>query len=215
VTVELSVDGKPLTVSGSHVLLAVGRVPNSDKLNLDEAGVKTDERGFIEVNDRLQTSVPHIYALGDVNGRGAFTHTSVNDGEIIVHNLDGGEWKVSDRISTYVMFVDPPLGRVGMNEQQARSSGRRILQGTMPMSRISRAKEKDETDGIAKILVDAESDKIVGATILGVGGDEIVNMITAWMYSGLPCKSFRRAVLIHPTVAELMPWVLDNLEPLE
>ena len=215
VTVELSVDGKPLTVSGSHVLLAVGRVPNSDKLNLEAAGVKTDERGFIEVNDRLQTSAPHIYALGDVNGRGAFTHTSVNDGEIIVHNLDGADWTVSDRIQTYGMFVDPPLGRVGMNEQQARASGRRILQGTMPMSRISRAKEKDETDGVAKILVDAESDMIVGATILGVGGDEIVNMITAWMYSGLPCKNFRRAVLIHPTVAELMPWVLDNLSPLE
>ncbi len=208
-------DGEPMSVSGSHLLLGLGRVPNSERLNLDAAGVRTDERGFIPVNEKLQTNVPHIFAVGDINGRGAFTHTSVNDGEIIVHNLRGESWTVTDRHPTYALFVDPPLGRVGMNEITARKSGRRVLMATMPMSRVARAREKGETDGIIKMIVDAETDRILGATVLGVGGDEVIAMISAWMYSDLPCLRYRRSVLPHPTVAELVPWVLDELKPLE
>ncbi|MCG8480698.1 MAG: mercuric reductase [Spirochaetales bacterium] len=203
------------SVAGSHLLLGLGRVPNSERLNLDAAGVRTDEGGFIPVNDELQTNVPHIYAVGDINGRGAFTHTSVNDGEIIVHNLRGESWKVTDRHPTYALFTDPPLGRVGMNEITARRSGRKVLMATMPMSRVARAREKGETDGIIKMIVDAETDRILGATVLGVGGDEVIAMMSAWMYSDLPCRRYRRSVLPHPTVAELVPWVLDGLEPLE
>ncbi|MEE8441937.1 MAG: mercuric reductase [Spirochaetia bacterium] len=214
VAVRFQHDGTERTVSGSHLLLATGRVPNTEDLNLPAAGVETDERGFIQVNDQLQTNVPHIYAVGDVNGRSAFTHTSVHDGQVILRNLNGEDWKASDRIMIYSMFIDPPLGRVGMNEAQARGSGRKVLSATMPMSRIARAREKDETRGLVKFLVDANSKEILGAAILGVGGDEIINGIAAWMYTGLPYTDFQRAVLVHPTVAELMPWVFENLKPL-
>ena len=167
------------------------------------------------MNDHLQTNVPHIYALGDVNGRGAFTHTSVNDGEIFLDNLDGGDRKVSDRIPVYAMYIDPPLGRVGMSEKDARKSDRNILMATRPMANISRAIEKDETDGLVKIIVDADTEEILGATVFGVGGDEMINMFTVFMYTGASYKVFRRSVINHPTVAELMPWILDDLAPLE
>jgi pyruvate/2-oxoglutarate dehydrogenase complex dihydrolipoamide dehydrogenase (E3) component len=208
-------DGDTKQVRGSHLLLAMGRVPNSDRLNLDAAGVKTDERGYIQVNDVMQTSVPHIFAVGDINGEGAFTHTSVNDGEIFWDYYSGEDNRtLSERIATYAMFIDPPLGRVGMSEKEARQNGRNVLMATRPMKAISRAKEKDETAGLVKILVDADTQQFLGAAILGVGGDEIVNMFTAFMYTGQSYKLFRKAVLTHPTVAELMPWILDDLKPL-
>jgi len=215
VTVTFQHNGKEQSVSGSHLLVATGRVPNTEDLNLPAAGVQTDDRGFVRVNDQLQTNVPHIYAIGDVNGRGAFTHTSVHDGQVVLKNLKGEPWKVSDRIMIYSMFIDPPLARVGMNEAQARQSGRNVLTARMPMSRIARAREKDETRGLVKVLVDADTREILGAAILGVGGDEIINGIAAWMYTGLPYTHFQRAVMVHPTVAELMPWVFENLKPLE
>ena len=177
--------------------------------------MKPDARGFIPVNEVLQTNVPHIFAVGDVNGAGAFTHTSVNDGEIFWDYYSGDDdRKLSDRIVTYAMFIDPPLGRVGMSEKEARASDRNILMATRPMKHISRAKEKDETAGLVKLFVDADTEEIVGATILGVGGDEVVNMFTPFMYTKQSYKLFRRAVLTHPTVAELMPWILDDLAPL-
>lgn len=202
-------------VSGTHLLLAVGRVPNSDRLNLGVAGVETDERGYIRVNDYMQTNAPHIYAVGDINGEGAFTHTAVNDGEIFWDHYSGGnERSLSQRIPTYGLFIDPPLGRVGMSEKEARASGRNVLMATRAMARISRAREKDETAGLVKILVDADSEEILGAAVLGVGGDEVVNMFTPFMYAKGSYKLFRKAVLTHPTVAELMPWILDDLKPL-
>ncbi|MBV7332172.1 mercuric reductase [Chloroflexi bacterium TSY] len=206
-------------VQGSHLLVAAGRVPNTEKLNLAVAGVETNERGFIPVNDTMQTNVPHIYAVGDVNGEAAFTHTSVNDGEIFWDHYNddvpyGEARKLSDRFPIYAMFIDPPLGRVGMSEKEARKSGRNVLMATRPMTRISRAREKDETDGLVKILVDADSEEFLGATVLGVGGDEVINMFAPFMHTKQSYKVFRRAVLTHPTVAELMPWILDDLKPL-
>jgi pyruvate/2-oxoglutarate dehydrogenase complex dihydrolipoamide dehydrogenase (E3) component len=159
--------------------------------------------------------VPHIFAVGDINGEGAFTHTSVNDGEIFWDHYSGDDNRqLSDRPPTYAMFIDPPLGRVGMSEKEARKSGRNVLMATKPMKHISRAKEKDETAGLVKILVDADSEEFLGATILGVGGDEIINMFTPLMVTKQSYKLFRKAVLTHPTVAELMPWMLDDLKPL-
>lgn len=208
-------DGQTQQVRGSHLLLAVGRVPNSDRLNLEAAGVTTDDKGYIQVNDVMQTSVPHIFAVGDINGEGAFTHTAVNDGEIFWDYYSGEDDRtLAERISTYAMFIDPPLGRVGMSEQEARASGRNVLMATRAMKTISRAKEKDETAGLVKILVDADTEQFLGAAILGVGGDEIINMFTTFMYTGQSYKLFRKAVLTHPTVAELMPWILDDLQPL-
>jgi pyruvate/2-oxoglutarate dehydrogenase complex dihydrolipoamide dehydrogenase (E3) component len=216
VEVSYELDGAQATVTGSDLLVAVGRVPNSDKLNLEAAGVKVNERGFISVNDIMQTNVPHIYAIGDVNGEGAFTHTSVNDGEIFWDNYSGeDDRKLSDRIVTYAMFIDPALGRVGMSEKEARASGRNVLMATRPMHQIGRAKEKDETAGLIKILVDADSEEFLGAAVLGIGGDEIINMFTPYMYTKQSYKLFRRAVLTHPTVSELIPWILDDLEPLK
>jgi pyruvate/2-oxoglutarate dehydrogenase complex dihydrolipoamide dehydrogenase (E3) component len=208
-------DGQTQHVRGSHLLLAVGRVPNSDQLNLAAAGVETDSRGYIRVNAVMQTTAPHIFAVGDINGEGAFTHTSVNDGEIFWDFFSGEDDRtLSERIPTYAMFIDPPLGRVGLSEKEARQSGRNILMATRAMKHISRAKEKDETAGLVKILVDADTEQFLGAAILGVGGDEVINMFTPFMYTGQSYKLFRRAVLTHPTVAELMPWILDDLRPL-
>jgi pyruvate/2-oxoglutarate dehydrogenase complex dihydrolipoamide dehydrogenase (E3) component len=198
---------------GTHLLLAAGRVPNSDRLDLDAAGIRTDDRGYIDVDDRLRTSVEGVYALGDVNGQGAFTHTSVNDAEIVLDALRGGTRRLSDRIPTYAVFIDPPLGRVGMTEKEALAKGHRVMKAVRPMSSISRAREMGETQGFVKLLVDADDDMILGASILGVGGDEVINMFAAFMYSGQPCHRYRRAVLVHPTVSELMPWILDGLEP--
>jgi pyruvate/2-oxoglutarate dehydrogenase complex dihydrolipoamide dehydrogenase (E3) component len=200
---------------GSHVLLAVGRRPNTDDLGLEKAGVAVDDRGFITVDDQLRTNVPGIWALGDCNGRGAFTHTAYNDYEIVAANLlDNDPRRVSDRILCYALYTDPPLGRVGLTETEVRKSGKPALIGTRPMTRVSRAIEKGETEGFMKVLVDAETKQILGASILGTGGDEAVHCIIDTMYAKVPYTNIQRAVHIHPTVSELIPTVLGGLKPL-
>lgn len=204
----------PPRVTGSHLLLAVGRVPNTDDLGLEAAGIVTDERGYIVVDEELRTSADGVFALGDCNGRGAFTHTSWNDHEIVADNLLAGAGrKVSDRITVYGLFVDPPLGRVGMTEDEAKRRGYRMLVGKRPMSRVSRAVEKGESQGFMKVVVDADSRRILGAAILGVGGDESVHSLLDAMYAGLPYDAVQRGVRIHPTVSELIPTVLGELQP--
>ena len=203
------------TVSGSHVLIATGRRPNTDDLGLENAGVKTNERGFIEVDDQLRTSVPGIWALGDCNGRGAFTHTSYNDFEIVAANLlDNDPRRVSDRIVTYAIYTDPPLGRAGMTEAEVRKTGKPAQIGNRPMTKVGRAVEKGETYGFMKILIDAETKLILGAAILGTGGDEAVHSILDVMYARAPYTVIQRAVHIHPTVCELIPTMLGELKPL-
>jgi pyruvate/2-oxoglutarate dehydrogenase complex dihydrolipoamide dehydrogenase (E3) component len=205
----------PPEISGSHVLLAVGRTPNTHDLGLDRAGVATDERGYIVIDDQLQTSVPGIWALGDCNGHGGFTHTSYNDYEIVADNLlNADHRRVSDRIRTYALFTDPPLGRCGMTDAEIRKSGRAALAVKYPMSRVGRAREKSETHGFIKIAVDAESKLILGAAILGTGGDEVVQVLLDVMYAKAPYTVVQRAMNIHPTVAEFLPTVLSKLEPL-
>jgi pyruvate/2-oxoglutarate dehydrogenase complex dihydrolipoamide dehydrogenase (E3) component len=202
-------------VHGSHVLVAVGRRPNTDDLGLENAGVATDDRGYITVDDQLRTNVPGIWALGDCNGRGAFTHTSYNDFEIVAANLlDDDPRRVTDRLPCYALYTDPPLGRVGMTETQARTSGRSVLVGRKPMSQVGRALEKGETDGYMQVLVDADTDLILGATILGVGGDEVVHCLLDTMQYGVPARALQRTVHIHPTVAEFLPTILGDLQPL-
>ncbi len=202
-------------VSGTHVLLAVGRTPNTQDLGLDRAGIATDPRGYIEVDDQLQTNVPGIWALGDCNGRGGFTHTAYNDYEIVADNLlNADHRRVSDRIQTYALYTDPPLGRCGMTDAEIRKSGRRALSVKHPMSRVGRAIEKGETQGFIKITVDAESKQILGAAILGTGGDEVVQVLLDVMYAKAPYTLVQRAMHIHPTVAEFLPTVLSKLEPL-
>jgi pyruvate/2-oxoglutarate dehydrogenase complex dihydrolipoamide dehydrogenase (E3) component len=214
VVVSLSCsDGQPEVV-GSDVLLAVGRRPNTDDLALDRAGVATDARGYIQVDDGLATTVPGIWALGDCNGRGAFTHTAYNDFEIVAANmLDGERRKVGDRIAAYALYIDPPLGRVGLTERQARASGRPLTVATRPMSRVSRAVEKGETQGLMKVVADAESRQILGAAILGPGGDEAIHGIVDAMNARVPYSELAWAVPIHPTVSELIPTVLRELKP--
>jgi pyruvate/2-oxoglutarate dehydrogenase complex dihydrolipoamide dehydrogenase (E3) component len=208
-------EGEP-TVLGSHVLLAVGRRPNTDDLGLEAAGVETDARGYIKVDDGLASNVPGIWALGDCNGRGAFTHTAYNDYEIIAANLlDGEQRRVSDRVPAYALYIDPPLGRAGMTEAQARESGRPLLVGSRPMSRVSRAIEKGETQGLMKVVVDAETRKILGAAILGTGGDEAIHCILDIMNAGLPYDVLQHAMHIHPTVSELIPTMLGEMRPAE
>jgi pyruvate/2-oxoglutarate dehydrogenase complex dihydrolipoamide dehydrogenase (E3) component len=203
-------------VEGSHLLLAVGRVPNTDDLGLDKAGVETDKAGYIEVDDQLRTNVPGIWALGECNGKGAFTHTSYNDYEIVAANLlDNDARRVSDRIMTYGLFIDPPLGRAGMSAAQVKASGRKAWVATRPMTRVARAVEKGETKGFMKVIVDAESKEILGAAILGVTGDEVVHVLLDVMYAKAPFTTVSRAVHIHPTVAELLPTLLQQLRPLE
>lgn len=215
IVVKLDCSQGPKEVSGTHLLLAVGRTPNSASLGLENTDIKTDSRGFIKVDDQLQTTVPGIWALGDCNGQGAFTHTSYNDYEIVAANLlDNDPRKVSDRIITYGLFVDPPLGRVGMTEDQARQSDRNVLIGKRPMSRVGRAIEQGQTDGFMKILVDADSREILGAAILGLNGDEVIHSITDVMYAGVPYTIIQRAMHIHPTVSELIPTMLGELKPL-
>jgi pyruvate/2-oxoglutarate dehydrogenase complex dihydrolipoamide dehydrogenase (E3) component len=212
---------EPQTVTGSHLLVGAGRVPNTDRLDPEAGGLETDRRGALVVDAVLRTNVDGVYALGDVNSQpGAFTHTAVNDAEIVLSHLfdgdvPGGARTVDDRITTYALFTDPPLGRVGLTEQQALDAGINLLKATRPMSRISRAKEMGRTEGFVKLLVDADTDQIVGAAILGVNGDEIINMFTAFMHSGKPCTAYRSVVLAHPTISELMPWILDDLSPVE
>jgi len=202
-------------VVGSHLLVAVGRRPNTDDLGLAAAGIATDARGFITVDDELRTSVPGVWALGDVNGRGAFTHTAYNDHEIVAANLlDGGRRRISDRIPTYALFIDPPLGRVGMTETEVRASGRPALVGVMPMTRVGRARERGETQGFMKVLVDAETERILGAALLGIEGDEVVHSLLDAMAGGLSYRVIQRAVHIHPTVSELIPTLLGQLVPL-
>jgi pyruvate/2-oxoglutarate dehydrogenase complex dihydrolipoamide dehydrogenase (E3) component len=208
-------DGEPLVV-GSHVLLAVGRRPNTDDLALDRAGVATDARGFITVDDTLATNVPGIWALGDCNGRGAFTHTAYNDFEIVAANLLDGEHRaVSNRVPAYALYVDPPLGRVGMTDAQARASGRKLLIGKRPMSRVARAIEKDETQGFMKVVADAATKKILGAAILGTGGDEAIHGLLDIINAGVTYDVLQRAVPIHPTVSELIPTLLSEMKPAE
>jgi len=207
-------EGAP-EVSGTRLLLCVGRRPNTDDLGLDKAGVAVDERGFIIVDDQLRTNVPGIWAVGDCNGKGAFTHTSYNDGEIVAANLlDNDPRRVSDRILTYALFTDPPLGRAGMTDAQVRQSGRKALVGKRPMKAVARAVEKGETDGFMKITVDAQTREILGAAILGTGGDEVIHSILDVMYAKAPDSVVRRAMHIHPTVAELIPTMLGELGPL-
>jgi pyruvate/2-oxoglutarate dehydrogenase complex dihydrolipoamide dehydrogenase (E3) component len=206
--------GKPPAV-GSHVLLALGRVPNTDDLGLDRAGVAVDQRGFVTVDDQLRTSVPGIWAMGDCNGKGAFTHTSYNDYEIVAANLlDNDTRKVSDRIETYGLFIDPPLGRCGMTEAAVKKSGRKALVGRRPMSRVGRAVEKGETQGFMKIIVDAETRQILGCSVLGPGGDEAVHCVLDLMYAKAPVDTLARAVHIHPTVSELLVTIAQELKPL-
>ena len=203
-------------VLGSHLLLAVGRVPNTDDLGLDKAGVALDARGYIAVDASLRTQMPGIWAVGDCNGRGAFTHTAYNDYEIVADNLLKGDSRsVDDRFTTYGLFIDPPLGRVGMSDAEIRKSGRRALVGKRMMTRVSRAVEKGETQGFMKIAVDADTQEILGAAILGVGGDEAVHCILDVMYAKAPYTVLQRAVHIHPTVAELIPTVLGDLKPMD
>lgn len=213
VTVEMA--GESRTLSGSHLLIAAGRKPNVEKLNLGKAGIVTNSRGFIEVDDYCRTNVESVFAVGDVNGHGAFTHTSVNDGEIVLDHLFDGDRKISDRFPIYALFSDPPLGRVGMTEKEALKSGRKVLKGTKDMKTISRAKEMGETDGFIKILVDADSGLLLGASIFGVGGDEIINMLALLIQAKIPVDDFRKIVLVHPTVSELIPYVLDGLEEID
>ena len=202
-------------VVGSHLLLAMGRRPNTDDLGLDKAGVQTDDRGYILVDDELLTSAPGIWALGDCNGKGAFTHTSYNDFEIVAANiLDHDNRRVSDRIPAYNLYIDPPLGRAGMTEAEARKSGRPALVATRPMTKVGRAVEKGETQGFMKIVVDAETHLIMGAAILGTGGDEVIHSILDAMYAKAPYTVIQRAVHIHPTVSELIPTMLADLKPL-
>ena len=207
-------EGDP-DVLGSHVLLAVGRVPNTDDLGLEHAGVKTDERGYILVDDQLRTNVPGIYALGDCNGRGAFTHTAYNDYEIVAANLlDNDPRRVSDRILCYAMYLDPPLGRIGMTEAEVRATGKTALMAIRPMTRVNRAVEKGESLGFMKVLVDAESKMILGASLLGVGCDEAIHCLLDVMYAKAPYTTISCAVHIHPTVSELIPTLLQSLQPL-
>jgi pyruvate/2-oxoglutarate dehydrogenase complex dihydrolipoamide dehydrogenase (E3) component len=214
VVVGMECSEDPKEVAGTHVLLAVGRVPNTRDLSLDRAGVATDHHGYITVDDQLQTNVPGIWALGDCNGRGAFTHTSYNDYEIVADNLFNADHRrVSDRIQAYGLYIDPPLGRCGMTDAEVRKSGRRALAAKYPMSKVSRAYEKGETQGFIKICVDTETKQILGAAILGVGGDEVIHVLLDVMYAKAPYTVIQRAMHIHPTVAEYLPVILGKLEP--
>jgi pyruvate/2-oxoglutarate dehydrogenase complex dihydrolipoamide dehydrogenase (E3) component len=203
-------------ITGTHLLMAVGRQPNTDDLGLENAGVETDSRGYVVVDDQLRTNVGHIWAMGDCNGRGAFTHTSYNDFEIVAANLlDNDPRRVSDRVPTYALYIDPPLGRAGMTVNQVRKSGRKALLGKRPMTRVGRAVEKGETQGFMKIVVDAETEEILGAAILGVGGDEVIHAILDIMTAKKPYTAISRTMHIHPTVSELVPTMLQEMKPLE
>jgi len=207
-------DAEPIT--GTHLLMAVGRRPNTDDLGLDNAGVVTDDHGYIAVDDQLRTNVEHIWAMGDCNGRGAFTHTSYNDFEIVAANLfDDDQRRVSDRVTTYALYIDPPLGRAGMTVDEVRKSGRKALVGKRPMTRVGRAVEKGETQGFMKVVVDAETELILGAAIFGVGGDEVIHSILDIMSAKKPYTAISRTMHIHPTVSELVPTMLQEMKPLE
>jgi pyruvate/2-oxoglutarate dehydrogenase complex dihydrolipoamide dehydrogenase (E3) component len=216
IAIQVECDSGAPRIVGSHLLLAVGRRPNTDDLGVDIAGIEVDSRGFIVVDEQLRTSVPGVWATGDVNGRGAFTHTSYNDYEIVVANLfDDDPRRVSERITAYGLYIDPPLGRAGMTENQVRATGRPALMAKMMMSRVGRARERSETQGFMKVLIDAESKNILGAALLGIGADEIVHSILDIMYADAPYTTIQRAMPIHPTVSELIPTMLGHLKPLD
>ena len=215
VAVIVTCDGRATEAVGSHLLVATGRRPNTDDLGLDKAGIETDPNGYIRVDDQLCSSLPGVWAIGDCNGRGAFTHTSYNDYEIVVANLlDNDPRRVSDRIVAYALYIDPPLGRAGMTEKQIRQSGHKALMATLPMTRVGRAVERSETQGFMKVLVDAETKHILGASMLGIEGDEIIHSILDVMYAKAPYTVIQRAMHIHPTVSELIPTLLGDLKPL-
>ena len=215
IAVKFKRDGTVSEISGSHLLLAIGRIPNTDDLGLDKAGITKDSRGFITVDDELRTNIPGIWAIGDCNGRGAFTHTSYNDYEIVADNLLNNDHRsVRDRITAYGLFIDPPLGRVGMTDTEIRKSGRTALTGKRMMTRVGRAVEKGDSRGFMKITVDANTREILGAAILGVGGDEAIHCLIDTMYAKAPYTVVQRAMHIHPTVSELLPTVLGELKPL-
>jgi pyruvate/2-oxoglutarate dehydrogenase complex dihydrolipoamide dehydrogenase (E3) component len=208
--------GGAAPITGSHLLMAVGRQPNTDDLGLEHAGVETDHRGYVVVDDQLRTNVEHIWAMGDCNGRGAFTHTSYNDFEIVAANLlDNDPRRVTDRVTTYALYIDPPLGRAGLTVDQVRKSGRKALVGMRPMTRVGRAVEKGETQGFMKVVVDAETEEILGAAILGVGGDEVIHAIIDIMTAKKPYTAISRTMHIHPTVSELVPTMLQEMKPLK
>jgi pyruvate/2-oxoglutarate dehydrogenase complex dihydrolipoamide dehydrogenase (E3) component len=214
IMVHADCEGREDQVTGTHLLLAVGRQPNTQDLGLDKAGVKVNEHGYIEVDDQCRTNVPGIWAMGDCNGKGAFTHTAYNDFEIVAANLlDNDPRRISDRILAYALFVDPPLARIGMTQAEAVSAGRKISVGVRPMTRVGRAVEKGETTGFMKVIVDDESKMLLGAAIFGVGGDEAIHCLLDTMYAKAPYTTVTRAVHIHPTVAELLPTVLQDLHP--
>ena len=214
VTARVDCEERAPAVEGSHLLLAVGRRPNTDDLGLEAAGLTRDDRGYIVVDDQLRTNVPGIWALGDCNGKGAFTHTAYNDFEIVAANvLDGATRRVSDRIPAYALYIDPPLGRAGLTESEARRRGHAVLVGKRPMSRVGRAVEKGETSGLMKIVVDAKSQEILGAAVLGTGGDEVIHGVLDAMYAKAPYPVLQRAMHIHPTVSELIPTLLGELSP--
>ncbi len=213
ITVGLDCDNPEKEVTGSHVLVAVGRVPNTDDLGLEKAGVKTNDKGFIEVNNHLQTTVPHIYAMGDCNGEGAFTHTTYNDFEIVANHLfDGGNKTLNDRITCYAAFIDPPFAQVGLSEKEVKEKGIAALKTKRPMSRIARAKEMGETKGFLKMIVDKSTNKFLGATFLGTGADEYIHTVLDLMYADAEYTVMQNAVHIHPTVSELLPTILGELE---
>jgi pyruvate/2-oxoglutarate dehydrogenase complex dihydrolipoamide dehydrogenase (E3) component len=215
IAVKVESAGKISQVVGTHALVAIGRRPNTDDLGLDKAGIAIDPRGYIQVDDQLRTNIPGIWALGDCNGRGAFTHTSYNDFEIVAANiLDNDQRRVCDRITAYALYTDPPLGRAGMTETEVRKTGRPALISTMPMEDVSRAFEKGETKGFMKILVDRDSEQIIGASFLGLAGDEVVHGVLDLMYAKAPYTVMQRAMHIHPTVSELVPTMMGELRPL-
>jgi pyruvate/2-oxoglutarate dehydrogenase complex dihydrolipoamide dehydrogenase (E3) component len=216
VAINVECDSGAPEIIGSHLLMAVGRRPNSDDLGLDAAGIETDARGHIVVDEQLRTNVANVWATGDVNGRGAFTHTSYNDYEIVVANLfDDDRRRVGERITAYALFIDPPLGRAGMTEREVRASGRHALVAKMMMARVGRARERSETQGFMKMLVDAETKQILGAALLGIEGDEAIHAILDVMYARAPYTTIQRAMHIHPTVSELIPTLLEDLKPLD
>jgi pyruvate/2-oxoglutarate dehydrogenase complex dihydrolipoamide dehydrogenase (E3) component len=215
ITLELNCQTGARSATGTHLLLAVGRTPNTDDLGLDQAGVVRDKHGYTLVDDQLRTNVPGVWALGDCNGRGAFTHTAYNDFEIVAANLlDQESRRISDRIQAYALYIDPPLGRAGLTEAQVRATGKPALTAKRPMTRVARAVEKGETQGFMKVLVDRDSKQILGAAILGTGGDEAIHCLLDGMYTQAPCTVLQRAMHIHPTVSELIPTLLQDLKPL-
>jgi len=216
IALTLAAGGRTEALEASHLLLATGRRPNTDDLGLAEAGIRTDARGYVIVDDALRTSAEGVWALGDCNGRGAFTHTSYHDHEVVVANLLGpAPRSIGERVTAYALFTDPPLARAGLSAEQARASGRRHLIGTLPMARVGRAKERGETTGFLQVLVDADTRRITGATLFGIEADEAIHGLLLAMSAGLACDVLQRCVPIHPTVSELLPSVLGALQPLD